>query len=130
MMIPWDFGLINSLKAKLKMPIFPSTPPDADELELPYLIFEVADVKHASNQNVRLDIRLKIVDIQQPIGLINEYLHDIKQAISSELKLFSAQEQLGFAKIKIDKLAITKNATILHLVALLRLQQTEGKSHE
>ena len=128
--IPWDFGLINALKTKIKTKIFPSMPPEADLAEFPFIIFEITDVKHTSSQNIRLDINLRIVDKQQPMALVNKYLYEIRQAASSELELFHAEKQLGFAKIKIDKLVINQNATILHLTALLRLRYTEGEEHE
>lgn len=120
-MIPWDFGVINAIKKKLNVEVFPSDPPQ--ELEKSrYLIFNLKNIKEGINRIAKMEFSLIIVDKEETSGYTYAILRKINRVISSELDLYQGNFAIGSARVKINYLENKKNMLILNLEAILQLK--------
>lgn len=120
-MIPWDFGVINAIKKKLNVEVFPSDPPQ--ELgKSRYLIFNLKNIKEGINRIAKMEFSLIIVDKEETSGYTYAILRKIKRVISSELDLYQGNFAIGSARVKINYLENKKNMLILNLEAILQLK--------
>lgn len=120
-MIPWDFGVINAIKKKLNVEVFPSDPPQ--ELgKSRYLIFNLKNIKEGINRIAKMEFSLIIVDKEETSGYTYAILRKINRVISSELDLYQGNFAIGSARVKINYLENKKNMLILNLEAILQLK--------
>ena len=120
-MIPWDFGLINALRAKLDVGIFPPDPPN-ERLQTPHIILELKNIRRGIGWTTRVELQLKIVDDENPSSAANEITKNIQKIITEKLTLKRGRLKIGEANIKLEKIVIGGSSTILNLTALLNLK--------
>ena len=120
-MIPWDFGLINALKEKLNVEIFPSDPPD-ESRQTPYLILELKNIRQGVGRSTRAELQLKIVDEEKPSSLTYDFIKTIRKAITQKLTLKQGTFEIGEANIKLEKIVTGRSDAVLNMTALLNLK--------
>ncbi len=124
-MIPWDFGLIQALREKIGWEIFPSDP--LDDVEYPYLILEIDEMKYRLDQTILAEINLKLVDSNKPSCKIYEFCKKLQQIIMGNLSLYNGNLNIGKASVKIDRIVTTKNDQTVKLVAIIKLENIKGE---
>ncbi len=120
-MIPWDFGLINTLKNLLDISIFPSEPPE-EQRKTPYIILELLNIEQNINLVTKLGLKLTIVYNQEQMPAYYSIIKTMKKAIAQKLTLKQGNFEIGTAQIKLEKFVTKKNNLILDLTALLYLK--------
>lgn len=124
-MIPWDFGLIQSLKEKIGWEIFPSDPPD--DIECPYLILEIDEMKYRPDQTVLAELNIRVIDSDKPSGRIYKFCKKLQQIAMEDLSLRNDNKDIGKAALKIDRVVTTKNDQIIKLIAMIKIKNIEGE---
>ena len=122
-MISWDFGLINALKEKIGLEIYPSEPPD--EIDYPHLILEIGETKYRFDHTLLAEINIHIIDTEKPSSLSYEICKKLQQILMEDLVLSSGEVKFGKAAVKIDRILSTKNDQIIKLVAIIQLKNME-----
>lgn len=120
-MIPWDFGVINAIKKKLNVEVFPSDPPE-ELKKSQYLIFNLKNITQGVNLKAKMEFSLIIVDKEETSGYTYAILRKINRIISSEFDLYQGNIIIGSAKVKINYLENKNNMLILNLEAMLQLK--------
>jgi hypothetical protein len=126
-MIPWDFGIINAIKKKIELSIFPPDPPE-EFRKTPYLIFELKNITQGTNLRSRVEFVLTIVDNKEIRSESFNILRNINKIISKELTLCQRESAIGSAKIKIESIESNKNCLIVNLAAILQLKIASGEN--
>lgn len=124
-MISWDFGLIQALREKIGWEIFPSDPPE--DIEYPYLILEIGEMKYRSDQTILVDMNLRLIDSNKPSCKIYKFCKTLQKAIMEDLSLRNENQNIGKAALKIDRIVTAKNDQIVKLVAIIKLKNIEGE---
>ena len=122
-MISWDFGLINALKEKIGWKIYPSEPPD--EVFAPYLILEIGETKYRFDHTVLAEINIRIIDLEKPSNQCYKICKKLQQIFMEDLVLYSENNEMGKAAMKIDRIVTTKNDQIIKLIAMIHLKNIE-----
>jgi len=124
-MISWDFGLINALKEKIGLEIYPSEPPN--EIGHPYLILEVGETKYQFDHTILAEINIHIIDAEKPSNRGYEICKKLQQISMEDLVLRFENSECGKAAIKIDRILTTKNNQIIKLISIIQLKNMEGE---
>ena len=124
-MIPWDFGLIQALREKIGWEIFPSDPPD--DVEYPYLILEIGEMKYRPDQTILVEINLRLVDSDRPSGQLYKFCKTLQKIIIEDLSLHNDNQTIGKAALKIDRIVTVKNDQVVKLIAIIKLKNIEGE---
>ncbi len=122
-MISWDFGLINALKEKIGLEIYPSEPPD--EISRPYLILEIGETKYRFDHTILAEINIHIIDTEKPSSHGYEICKKLQQISMKDLSLRSEILEFGKAAMKIDRIVTTKNDQIIKLIVMIQLKNME-----
>ena len=137
-MIPWDFGLINALKEKLKLKIFPAELPDnfpeENLTKMPYWVFELKNIKQGINLTTRGEFQMRVVEEESSDNNIGEYVQIFNNISGKDFELRVGKAKIGVAKIKLEKVVTTKKDTILNFIALLNFdaiyEDIDGENYE
>lgn len=124
-MISWDFGLINALKEKIGLEIYPSEPPD--EVDCPYLILEIGETKYRFDHTILAEVNIRITDTEKPSSRGYEICKKLQQISMEDLALCSENLEFGKAAMKIDRIVTTKNNQIIKLIVMIQLKNMEEK---
>lgn len=122
-MIPWDFGLIQALREKIGWKIFPSDPPD--DVECPYLILEIGEMKYRPDQTILVEMNLRLIDTDKPSCKIYEFCKTLQRTILEDLPLHNDDQNIGKAALKIDRIVTVKNDQVIKLIAIIKLKNIE-----
>ncbi len=121
MIVPWDFGLINSLKNLLNISIFPSEPPEENRKK-PYIILELKNIIQNVNLQTKIDFKLTVVNGEDNSVDCYSLIKTFKKITAEKLSLHQGNFKIGNAQIKLQKFETKKNNLILELTALLQLK--------
>lgn len=124
-MIPWDFGLIQALRKKIGWEIFPSDPPE--DIEYPYLILEIGEMKYRSDQTILVEMNLRLIDSVKPSCKIYKFCKTLQKTVMEDLSLRNGDQDIGKAALKIDRIVTAKNDQVVKLVAIIKLKNIEGE---
>lgn len=124
-MIPWDFGLIQTLREKIGWEIFPSDPPE--NIGYPYLILEIGEMKYRSDQTILVEINLRLIDSDKPSCKIYEFCKTLQKTVMKDLSLRNDNQDIGKAALKIDRIVTAKNNQTVKLIAIIKLKNIEGE---
>lgn len=122
-MIPWDFGLINALKKALTYKVLPSA---SESEEPPYIIFGFERYFQKNIFTISVDFSLEIIDINEWNNERFEIAKKIGKVISSPLRLYCKNENIGHACVKNISLENKQNSLILKMTAMLYLSPIYG----
>lgn len=124
-MIPWDFGLIQALRKKIGWEIFPSDPPE--DIEYPYLILEIGEMKYRSDQTILVEMNLRLIDSVKPSCKIYKFCKTLQKTVMEDLSLRNGDQDIGKAALKIDRIVTAKNDQVVKLIAIIKLKNIEGE---
>ncbi len=124
-MIPWDFGLIQALREKIGWEIFPSDPPD--DINYPYLILEINEMKYRQDQTILAEISIQVIDLDKPSNKLYKFCKTLQRITMEDLSLYNGNQNIGKTALKIDRVVTTKNDQIVKLIAIIKLKNIKGE---